>query len=242
MYEFGRPGDVLKTPTRWAAGGLGKMPEPGQRIPAHRIKLDEPNLLSPDSIQKGDEFGSPDTVIRDCYFYNSLAIGIRLQAPGTVIERNHIEWTCLPAIQLLTQTEKWGESAHPDRSIVRNNTVVNPLQFLVRRGARDFAIGITSPGDLRRGRWISDIQVVGNTIRDAPRTAIFAHGVDKIVVSGNRVEGDAHYTKGWGESKASAVVLDQVVGAEVADNLAQRPGPGASAQPVKVSEAKDRLR
>lgn len=148
----------------------------------------------PAGLKEGDLIGNATRVakvrISDCTIGSNRARGFLIQNRDVVVENCRFRNCTSGGIWVLTEITYFYESIGSRDVVIRNNTFENcnyggPLGETVL-GVYAYLNGFkypTTPGAHKR------ITLEGNTIRGSDNCAIFAAGVDDLVVRGNTIEG-----------------------------------------------------
>ncbi len=188
-----RPGDrieILRPDTLLPSGEATVEHVEMERGGVHRIVWAEP---LPETLQVGDLLGNLSTVprveIRRCTVRNSRARGFLLQSRGVLVEDCYFEHCTHGGISIITEVASFGESITSRDVVVRRNRFHEVNAF---PGSTFGVIGVISflegfarppyPGVHR------NIAIEDNEIRGTAVAAIYACGVEGLVVRGNTVE------------------------------------------------------
>lgn len=135
---------------------------------------------------------APNFIIRNNYFHNHRARGIRSQASGGIIDGNRIEHIEAAAVSVGPEYNFWNEGGWVDNVTIRNNII------------RDTALGINNqyaytlgaictfarvePGT-RPGAWNRRIVIENNEISGSQLAGIALVYTDGAIVRNNRISG-----------------------------------------------------
>ena len=204
------------------------------------LTLDKPIKITSDVVTTIPDFISAGAVIKDCYFIGSLARGIRLQAPKTIIENNHIENTMGFGISMSGQPSYWGEGPYVHTTVARNNTLIGCGIGPANR--ENPAIYVRQGGDYTLSDTQYDITIENNVIRNSGGMGITVCGVKDLNISGNTIEGYYLYkvhkqTKPLPDDISGigyGIVLDSITNLTLQNNTISQPGPFAKGDVFKV--------
>ncbi|MFG0249374.1 MAG: right-handed parallel beta-helix repeat-containing protein [Phycisphaeraceae bacterium JB051] len=194
------------------------------------ITLDKPIEITGDVVTTIPDFISAGAVVRNCHFVGSLARGIRLQAPKTVIQNNHIENTMGYGISMSGQPSYWGEGPYVHTSIAKGNTLIGCGIGPARRETP--AIMVRQGGDYTQSDTQYDITIADNIIRNSGGSGIVVRGVKDLKVTGNTVENYYMYKVHPQSNPMSddiagtgyGIVLESITGLTLKGNSLSQPG------------------
>jgi hypothetical protein len=201
-----------------AAAGLAY----GKKTRLTQLTLDKPIELTGDTIISCEIYSGQNATIRGNVMVGSLARGIRMQAPGSVIENNTIMYTMGPAITLQGHASYWGEGPYVHSTMIRNNSIAHTD---IAKIAKDRAAIRIVDGDYENQQIAYDITIEDNRIYHSPGSAITARGVRDLKIRNNDI-------KGYGAVKAipdaevganHAIVLQNISGLEIENNRIVKP-------------------
>ena len=186
-YEMWRPAALQFWPTF----------KNSERATFFRVRLKEPVSGVPvGSISEYPITAAPDFVIRDSYFHDHRARGLRIMAENGVIENNRFERIKDAGISLGPEFAFWRESGWVENVVVRNNTF-----FRVGEGMPTFpddaytfgVISVFARVEPNRGETIyypgnRNLLIENNDIRESPRDGIHIFAATEVTVRGNRIE------------------------------------------------------
>jgi len=159
---------------------------------AFRITLEQPLTVQPGEYVDVPESNSPDFAIRDSYFHDHRARGLRIMASSGTIERNRLERLKMNAITLGCEYGFWREAGWMSDVVVRGNTIHDVCNDAASNAANTHVLGAISVFcTLDRGvvkphfNGHRNISIVYNEISECPTAGIYAFGVDGLTVTGN---------------------------------------------------------
>lgn len=94
--------------TRWYSGEASSLVY-GKTVRAQQLTLEKPVQLKPDSVVLCDRFNGRGTIIRNCNFSGSLARGVLVQGPDTLIENNVFQNIRGSVLEIGGSPSYWGE-------------------------------------------------------------------------------------------------------------------------------------
>jgi hypothetical protein len=165
--------------TGWQSGSGGNLPF-GKQVQVHRLTLDAPIDIPPQTIAACEAYAGPGAVVRNCRFSNVWGKGMRLQTVRAVIENNTLDMQG-PAIVMQSVPGFWGEAANCRDIIVRNNLFAGTA-VMESLGA----VTVLTPGDPARTRLQENILIEANRF-DGPGCAVRVSGARGLRVKANRI-------------------------------------------------------
>jgi len=207
------------------AGGLFK------RGRTARISCDRPLELSGNEYCSVFNLNCPGFVIRDSYFHDHRAMGLRIFGTDGIIENNRIERTKLAAVNVgpawFGSHDGWGKNI-----TIRGNTISDvPFSETAFQGA--IAVSAAkmpnSPITYRFPRCTRDIVIENNMISDCGASGIFVNAADGVRVRGNHIRGSnqkdcSSLLETTGVKAEYAIDVQNSSHVEITDNKVEQPG------------------
>jgi len=123
--------------------------------------------------------------VKNCYFHDHRAYGLRMMSCNGIIENNRFERIKGSAIVFGGELTFWREAGHVENLIIRNNTIHDvgsyPGEYAaIKSNSRPekFNVGVSANGN-------RNIVIENNTVSDCPCAGIALFGVKDIQVKNN---------------------------------------------------------
>ncbi len=173
--------------------GPHKQHNPSASYSIYRLTLEQPLPAQPEQYVDVPSINCPNFQIRNNYFHDHRARGLRIMAPHGLIENNRFERISQNAISLGAEYAFWRESGWVEDITIRNNRIDDVCRgWLVTSpyGYVPGAIGVFArsedptlpyfPGN--RNLRIENNQITGSRV-----AGIYAYAADGVTVTGNRL-------------------------------------------------------
>lgn len=207
------------------AGGLLKR---GRVV---RISCDRPLQLAGNEYCNVFNLNCPGFIIRDSYFHDHRAMGLRMFGTDGIIENNRIERTKLAAVNVgpawFGSHDGWGKNI-----TIRGNTISDiPFSETAFQGA--IAVSAAkmpnSPITYRFPRCMRDIVIENNTISNCGASGIFVNAADGVRVRENHIRGSnqkdcSSLLETTGVKAEYAIDVQNASHVAITDNRVEQPG------------------
>ena len=196
-----------------------------------QISCDRDLRLSGDEYCDVFNLNCPGFVIRDSYFHDHRALGMRIFGTDGIIENNRIERTKLSAIGVgpayFGVHDGWGKSI-----AIRGNTISDiPFSETAFQGAIAVSAAKMPKGTAayRFPQCMRDVTIENNTIANCGASGIFVNAADGVRVRGNIIRGSnqkdcSTLLATTGVKAEYAIDAQNSSRIEITDNRVEQPG------------------
>ncbi|UJR12228.1 hypothetical protein I4U23_016405 [Adineta vaga] len=169
------------------------------------------------------ELNSPDYVVRDSYFHDHRARGLRLMASNGLIERNRFERLTKCAISIGPEFGYWREAGWVNNVTIRNNNISYigvDISLSATGSITPGAISIFVHTDKNSAPYPnghSNIIIENNIIKEISVAGIHAYAVTGLIVRGNTLL-HTNLIRGPGTDNSTGLVITGPISVSAAIN------------------------